>query len=352
MQIDKSIYFTKGFDSHFSNFFEKYKSNRIVIFIDHNVVKYHLKNIQIVLKKNNNEVIYEILKVNEKSKNLESLLYVINFLIKNQIGKESIIFSIGGGVLGDLVGFASSIYMRGLDYVNVPTTFLSQVDSSIGGKTGVNYNGYKNLIGCFYKPTSIIICLEFLNSLPPNEYLNGFGEVAKYGLLDTDMFLFLINNVENMNSRNPDILDALIKKCVEIKLGIVNKDFKDQNSRRFLNLGHTFAHAIESTSNNEISHGIAVSFGLRMALSISVDLYKFPREKVNSLNYILNRLGFFETIGIPLKKEKLMKFIRLDKKKQGDDVNYILLKDVGKPIIKKNIDNTHIEKAIGKINGR
>ena len=350
MPANKSIHFTRSFNSHFSSFLGKYKYHRIIIFIDYNVFKYHSKNIKIAL--NNNNVIYETFEVKEKSKNLESFSAIINFLIKNKADKETIVFSIGGGVLSDLIGFASSTYMRGLKYVNIPTTLLSQVDSSIGGKTGVNYAGYKNLLGSFYKPNDIIISFEFLKSLPPLEYLNGFGEVVKYGLLDTDMFLFLLKNIEKVNSRNLNTLEILIKKCVEIKSRIVEKDFKDHSSRRFLNLGHTFAHAIESMSMNKISHGIAVSFGLRIALSISAELYKFPKEKINSVNYILNYLGFSETLNMPLKKDTIMKYIRLDKKIQGNDINYILLKNIGEPFIEKNINEIYIEKALNTVNGR
>ena len=180
--------------------------------------------------------------------------------------------------------------------------------------------------------------------------MNGFGEVAKYGLLDKYLFSFLINNRKQIIARDSEIINELVKECVKIKLRIVNKDFKDSNSRRFLNLGHTFAHAIESMSFNKITHGIAVSFGLRIALSISSDLYNFPKEKINSLNFILKSIGFSETLDIALKKDRLMKYIKLDKKKEGKKNNYILLRDVGKPCIENDVDDIYIENALNKIN--
>ena len=188
-----------------------------------------------------------ILPDGEKFKDLQHLDYIFTELLEHNFARDSVLVALGGGVVGDMTGFAAACYQRGIDFIQVPTTLLSQVDSSVGGKTAVNHQLGKNMIGAFYQPQSVIIDTLCLNTLPANEFAAGMAEVIKYGIIwDADFFQWLEENVEALKSLQTDALSYAIAKCCQIKADVVEQDETEQGVRALLNLGHTFGHAIEA----------------------------------------------------------------------------------------------------------
>ena len=212
-----------------------------------------------------------ILPEGETEKNLETVGKAVEFLSDNGIDRDSSIIAFGGGVIGDITGFVASSYMRGIKFLQVPTTLLAQVDSSVGGKTGVNISTGKNLIGAFYQPSAVIADIRYLNTLEPNRFSEGLAEVIKYGLIrDEDFFAWLGNNTDRILALEPEVMAHLIERCCQIKAEIVSEDEREGSVRAILNYGHTFGHAIESLTDYSVyTHGEAVSIGMVMAASMS-----------------------------------------------------------------------------------
>jgi len=227
----------------------------------------------------------------------------------------------GGGVVGDIAGFAASTYMRGITLIAVPTTLLAAVDSSVGGKTAVDLKTGKNLLGTFYQPSAVYINTEFLKTLPVKEIKNGLGEVVKYA--------FLSDTVTTSDLKNPD--GDLIYRCLKIKRDIVEKDEKEKGERALLNLGHTFGHAIEKLSGYRLAHGACVIKGMVYAIEISKRLYDLSDKTVSEM-YGLLKSGKHD-LSCPFSAESLVSQIIADKKRKGESINFVALKGIGKPEI-------------------
>jgi len=252
----------------------------------------------------------------------------------------------GGGAVTDLAGFVASSYMRGIKYIQVPTSLLAQVDASIGGKTGINHGQIKNFIGSFYNPTEIFICIEFLKSLNEQEFLNGFSEVLKHSLITSkDTLEKLKNSSKKILNRETATLLECIKESIGIKAEVVANDFKESGERKFLNFGHTFAHGIESINYKKpIFHGHAVIIGMLMALKYSSDLnylssesYSLAKNAISEFNY-----DFSE---VELDAEGIFEAMRSDKK-NTDAINLVLLKDIGQPFLYAESSNDNLKKHI------
>jgi len=237
---------------------------KCLIIVDSNIPKKLVKNLSSSLL--NKRITIHYFKANEKNKSQKSVDKILSILLKKNFNRNDCLISIGGGITGDVSGFAASIFKRGLTFVNVPTTLLSQVDSSIGGKTGVNTSYGKNLIGSFYQPDLVISDINFLKSLPRREIICGYGEILKHSLIaDKKFFSFLDKNRSKiLNLENTHIIKAIYKSCL-IKKKIVESDEKESSLRKILNFGHTFAHAYEATLNysKKLNHGEAVILGIR-----------------------------------------------------------------------------------------
>ena len=271
-------------------------------------------------------------------------------LLKNNFQRNDCLISVGGGITGDVSGFASSIYKRGINFVNIPTTLLAQVDSSIGGKTGINTSFGKNLIGSFYQPKLVISDIDFLKTLPKREIVCGYAEIFKHSLIfEEKFFSFLDKNANKIiNLKSPFIEKSIIKSC-EIKKKIVELDEKEKSLRKILNFGHTFAHAYESSLNysKRLNHGEAVLLGIYSAISFSL---KF--KLLSKLNYLKIKDHFIK-YKLPnkinnyfLKKDlkRLIYFMKKDKKNTSNLINLILIKKIG--IIKLNLNFN--EKVLNK----
>ena len=277
-------------------------------------------------------------KASEKNKNQLSVNKILEILLKKNFHRNDCLVSIGGGITGDVSGFVSSIYKRGIKFVNVPTTLLAQVDSSIGGKTGINSNFGKNLIGSFYQPSLVISDIKFLKTLPKREIICGYGEILKHALISNKKFFYFLNkNAFNIiNLKSPYIQRAIKESCV-VKRNIIQKDEKEKNIRKVLNLGHTFAHAYEASLkySKKLNHGEAVLLGIISAAKFS---QKNNLLSIKDYDLIKNHLKNFK-LPINIKKyfakkdiKKIISFIKNDKKNIDKNINLVLLRNIGKPI--------------------
>jgi len=290
-----------------------------------------------------------ILEDAENCKSEKQLKEILNFLLINQCNKDSLIVGIGGGTVSDITGFVSSIYMRGIKHIIIPTTLLGMVDASIGGKTAINYNNIRNLIGTIKHPEQVLIFLDYLDSLPENEILNGFAEVIKYALImDKKLFKYIEKNKKNLYPKtNKDKLKEIIIKCIIHKIDVVQLDEKDLGHRRILNFGHTAGHALESYLNFQISHGIGVLYGMKVATKISLELNKINKKQYTRITNLIDSFNIQ-----PLKKiniNKILNFMYYDKKSSNNKINYIILNDIGSSTINNNIDVKIIKKGLSSL---
>ncbi len=288
-----------------------------------------------------------VLPEGESQKNLETVEKAVEFLSDNGIDRDSSIIAFGGGVIGDITGFVASSYMRGIKFLQVPTTLLAQVDSSVGGKTGVNIRQGKNLIGAFYQPSAVIADTRFLSTLQPRRFSEGLAEVIKYGLIrDHGFFEWLETNTSRILDLEAEAMAHLIEKCCQIKAEVVSEDEKESSVRAELNFGHTFGHAIESlTDYNSYSHGEAVAIGMVMATSLSESMGMISSEDKERVKKLI------KAVNLPTKKPNLngddfFESMKRDKKTHDGEIRLILLENIGRAIITSDYPNELLMKTI------
>lgn len=284
----------------------------------------------------------------ETSKSLSVAEKVFTRAIESGLDRKSVIIALGGGVVGDLAGFVAATFMRGINLIQIPTTLLAQVDSSVGGKTAVNHALGKNLIGAFHQPRAVFIDLKFLESLPEREIKSGLGEVVKCGVIrDEKFFSFLEDNAEKILQRDLKTLAHVVRRCCEIKAQVVAADEKESGLRRILNFGHTLAHAIEEeTAYKKFRHGEAVAVGMVAAARISHALGKTSAENVRRLENLLKRFGMMTTCA-GLDADKLYAVTFRDKKTVGGVVNWVLMKNFGDVEICGDVSASVMKKIFG-----
>ena len=310
------------------------QTKKIALIFDEKVPKKYKK--EICKNLNKYQLFTYNFKVNEKVKSLSSISFFLDNLLSKNFNRSDLIIGVGGGITGDLVGFVASIYKRGINFINIPTTLLSQVDAAIGGKTGINSNYGKNLIGSFFHPKLVISDTSILKSLKKKEMVCGYAEIFKHALInDKKFFNWLKLNSKYIFSHQKEKLIYAIRKSCKIKLSIVNKDANEKNLRMILNFGHTFAHAIEIKNNYSKSntHGEAVLAGMILATKLSV-IKKVCNQKVlkdilsiykaNNLNYVLKKYKNSREIS------SLIPYLKNDKKNNDGKINFILIKRIGK----------------------
>ena len=340
--------------SKISNIVDHYsiKFEKCLLLIDKNVPKSMIRKIRKSIR--NKKVFIHFLNANEKNKNQNTANSIIETLLIKNFTRNDCLISIGGGITGDIGSFVSSLFKRGLKFINIPTTLLSQVDSSLGGKTGVNTKFGKNLIGTFYQPELVISDIDFLKTLPKRELICGYGEILKHSLIaNKNFFHYLKNNFFNIiNLRSQFIKKSIYESC-KIKRSVVEKDEKENNLRKILNFGHTFAHAYEATLNysKRLNHGEAVLLGMHSAI-------KFSHEKklLKKNDYIVIKKYFKNSkLQTDIKKyfsqkdlNKILSFMIKDKKNNSDNINLILLKKIGKPIIDKKYKKQQLRNFLKK----
>lgn len=268
----------------------------------------------------------------EKNKTLHTLDIIFEKLIEAEFDRTSFILGIGGGIVCDVAGFAASVFMRGLNFGFVSTTLLSQVDASVGGKNGVNFRGYKNMIGTFCLPDFVICDPEMLKTLSEEELLSGLAETVKHGAIaDASLFEFIEKNSGKIKSYDHETLERIVYDSVVIKSNIVNQDAREKGIRRLLNFGHTIGHAIEKKSG--VKHGMAISMGMTAAVKISMARNLISKSEADRLISLFNILGL--PTEIPIKPQELIDALKRDKKREGNGINFILLKSIGTAIVEK-----------------
>ena len=317
-----------------------------LLVVDTNVSRKIISKIKKSLNKNK-KIIY-FFDASEKNKNLNSVNKILDVLLKKNFSRDDCVISIGGGITGDIVGFAASLFKRGLKFINMPTTLLSQVDSSIGGKTGINTKYGKNLIGSFYQPNLVVSDIQFLKTLPKREIICGYGEILKHAIIANKKFYnFLDKNYKKiLNLSSPFIEKAIFESC-KIKKSVVEKDEKEKGVRKVLNFGHTFAHAYEASLgySNKLNHGEAVILGMQTALRFSLENNLLKQNEYHSIINHISKVELPSEIKEYFKirdLNKILLFMSKDKKNNTDKINLILLNKIGFPIINKQYGKNYL----------
>jgi 3-dehydroquinate synthase len=277
----------------------------------------------------------------EDSKSPEMFAKLLAELAQNNLDRKSAVLALGGGVVGDLAGFVAASYMRGVAFYQLPTTLLAMVDSSVGGKTGINLNQGKNLVGAFWQPRAVFIDVNYLRSLSEQEFRQGAVELFKHGLLANPSILHDVENPEFNPQGNPEFLIDIIKRSVKVKADIVAIDEKEQNIRAYLNLGHTLAHALEAATNHHLTHGEAVAYGLVFDAQVAKQ-----RGYADEVERCVRFLNWMNPKPLELRSlEVLEPYMQRDKKNEGGKVKFVILEKIGKPIIVNDVTLEERERA-------
>lgn len=341
-----------GAISYLKAFLREKNYSKVFIISDENVVHYHLHSVQDILKGSN--IVHEtvIVKPGEQAKSFANLEVVCEEILQKGVDRQSLIIAFGGGVVGDLAGFVASILLRGIDFVQIPTTLLAAVDSSVGGKTAINSQFGKNLVGSFYQPQLVICDLDFLKTLPQRQMRAGYAEVVKYGLIqDRAFFDYLTKHFHQVFESDVAVLKKIISQSCQAKADIVAKDEKEGGIRALLNLGHTFGHIFETETGygDELLHGEAVALGTLMAARMSVNLGMIHEKDFNEIRVHLENCGF---VIDPMKlrdswdMRRLTSHVFKDKKTEKGNLTFILLNKIGEAVVKKGVDLVHFEAVL------
>ena len=285
----------------------------------------------------------------EEHKTLSTVRDAYEFLIKEGFDRKDILLALGGGVTGDMTGFIAATYLRGVDFIQIPTTLLAQSDSSIGGKTGVDFDGYKNMVGAFKMPRLVYMNISTLQTLDDRQFCSGFAEVMKYGLIkDEAFYLWLLDHIYEIRDKDPKVLTEMVYRSCMVKKQVVEKDPTEKGDRALLNFGHTIGHAIEKAKNFSLLHGECVALGAVAAAYIS---YK---RKLLSMEEYYEIRDMFVPFGLPISVEgidprQVTALTKSDKKKEGDKIKFVLLKKVGKAILDDTVTEDEILAAVEEI---
>ncbi len=322
--------------------------------INNSIIKYIIHDLKITYK--NLRILF--IKGNKKNKNFKTLHLILDQLFKHKFTKNSVLISCGGGVVGDVAGLASSLYLRGLLYYHIPTTMTALIDSCIGGKTGINFKGLINSLGSYYHPQKVYISKNIINLLPEREYLAGIPEIIKYGLIKKNNVLNLLNDTYKIKKRDFNFLSKIIMYSLKTKIQFFQNDVNEKNKRLNLNFGHTFAHAIESSYESLASkYGELIRHGEAVGLGILCEIYYANNKKEKNFNLVENFLKKYllpyslknSRVSEKIFKKEIYKYIFLDKKKIGKYPRYIKLKKIGKSEISELSNFNKIKKTINKV---
>ena len=319
--------------------FDNVNKENLVLITNKKIEKLHISKIKNTLLKKNKIIISD----GEKYKNQDSITKIYNYLLKNKYSRDSCIVAFGGGVIGDMAGFAAATYQRGINFIQVPTTLLSMVDSSVGGKTGINHSLGKNMIGSFHQPIAVIIDTEILKTLSKRQFNAGMSEVIKYGIIkDKKFFNWIAKNTDKIKAQDPDSIIKIVKRSCEIKAEIVALDEKEKNIRALLNLGHTFGHAIENyLGYGKWLHGEAVACGFLIACSVAIQKNTMDISEYNKIKSLLKAFSLPTKLPKNINIERLFEIMSLDKKVKNNKNlwEYDLDKNFSYPPFIKIINN-------------
>jgi 3-dehydroquinate synthase len=322
-------------------------ASRYVVLSDDHVAKLYGATLMATLKEAGIKAELLTFPRGEASKNLQVFADLSSKLAQMGIDRSSGIIALGGGVTGDLAGFIAATYMRGIPFVQVPTTLLSQVDSSVGGKTGVDIPEGKNLVGAFYQPKVVYIDTAVLTTLPVEELLGGVAEVIKYGVIyDFDFYCFLEKNLDAILELNPAVIQEMIHTCCSIKAEVVAEDEREAGLRRILNFGHTIGHAVEGASDYSLIHGNAVAIGMVAALRLAVSSGLCKRKEAGRVATLIHSFGLPTEIPEGMDIDRIKAYIKTDKKSVAGSVFYVLPTTIGKVIITNELTAEQIDAVL------
>lgn len=344
------IVFAQSFDGLWEELSELNSAEkRLCIITDSNVDTLYGEELLKLLSSKCLKAVKYVFPAGEENKNLNTVKSVYEFLITEKFDRKDMLIALGGGVVGDLTGFAAATYLRGIDFVQIPTTLLAQSDSSIGGKTGVDFDGYKNMVGAFKMPKLVYMNLAVLKTLDDRQFFSGFAEIMKHGLIkDAVFYEWLIENMYEICERDLDTLEEMVMRSCTVKKLVVEKDPTEQGERALLNLGHTIGHAIEKAKNFQLFHGECVALGTVAAAYISWKKEMLSMEEYYEIRDMF--VPFYLPITVEdINPDEILALTKSDKKMEADKIKFILLKKIGKAVIDKTVTDAEILDAIKEI---
>ncbi|SFR99738.1 3-dehydroquinate synthase [Anaeromicropila populeti] len=322
------------------------KEYKICIVTDSNVEKFYLQEVKKLLQGVAGKVVHYTMPAGEESKNLNTVQRLYEFLIKEHFDRKDMLIALGGGVVGDLTGYTAATFLRGIRFVQMPTSLLAMVDSSVGGKTGVDFLEYKNMIGAFHQPKAVYINLSVLNTLTKEHYFNGLGEVVKYGMIQSlEFYHWLINHVETLQQKEPSALREIVYKSCTFKQEIVEEDPHELNIRAYLNFGHTLGHAIEKWSKFSILHGECVALGMIAATYLSVKRGFIEEKELDILKDLLDQLQLPIQLN-EISKDEVVLATKNDKKMDAGTIQFVLLKQIGEAVLDRSVTEQDMIEAL------
>ncbi len=325
------------------------KERRAAIIADDNTAALFGEEVRKILNDNCKKVILYSFPAGEEYKTLDTVKAIYKTLIEEKFDRKDLLIALGGGVVGDITGYAAATYLRGIDFIQIPTTLLSQSDSSIGGKTGVDFDGYKNMVGAFYMPKLVYMNIGTLKTLDERQFYSGFAEVMKHGLIKDAMFYeWLLDHMYEIQDKDPLVLEEMVMRSCTIKKLVVEKDPKEQGDRALLNFGHTIGHAIEKYKNFEMLHGECVALGAVAAAFISWKHNWLSMEEYYEIRDMF--VPFHLPISIDqIDPEEILALTKSDKKMAAGRIRFVLLKKVGKAVIDSTVTDEDILNALREI---
>jgi len=325
------------------------RGNQVAVITNETIAPLYLP--QLLAALGNRQVDVFQMQDGERYKSLDTYTKVMDFLLDKKHNRSTCLIALGGGVVGDLCGFVAATFQRGVDFIQVPTTLLSQVDSSVGGKTAVNHPAGKNMIGAFYQPLAVFADISVLTTLPDREYAAGLAEVVKYGIIyDADFFTWMEDNVQALVQRDKSALNHIITTSCEVKAAVVSEDEREGGRRAILNYGHTFGHAIEKLLGyGKLLHGEAVSIGMVMAARLSVEFSGLPLEDCQRIEKLLQQLNLPVSLeGLELKSEDMIEAMGMDKKVVDGELRFIVANKMGAVRVAADVSVAELLKTLAE----
>lgn len=325
------------------------KNRKVAVITDSNTAKLFGSTVCNILEDHCTKVLLHTFPAGESNKTLDTVKDIYKALIEAQFGRKDLLIALGGGVVGDVTGYTAATYLRGVDFIQIPTTLIAQSDSSIGGKTGVDFDGYKNMVGAFYMPKLVYMNVATLKELDDRQFYAGFAEVMKHGLIKDAMFYeWLLDNMYEIRDRDIAVLEEMVMRSCLVKKLVVEKDPKELGDRALLNFGHTIGHAIEKAMHFEMVHGECISLGMVAAAYISW------KHNWLSMDEYYEVRDMFVPFNLPISidsidPEEILKLTKSDKKMEAGTIKFVLLKKVGKAVIDRTVTDEEILEAIREI---
>lgn len=322
------------------------EKKKVCIVTDSNVSTLYAKELQEVLQGLCAKVVLFVFPAGEENKNLDTVKKLYEFLIVEKFDRKDMLVALGGGVVGDLTGFTAATYLRGIDFIQVPTTLLAQVDSSIGGKTGVDFDSYKNMVGAFHMPRLVYMNLNTLQTLSERQFAAGMAEIIKHGMIqDIDYYQYLISHKKKIENRDYETLKQMVTRSCEIKGYVVETDPTELGIRAWLNFGHTIGHAVEKLKNFELLHGECVALGMVAALWISWKQNRIAKEELQEAEKLLKSYQLPIRVS-GLDAEQVLAATKSDKKMEAGAIKFVLLKKMGEAFVNKEVTEEELLGAI------